>query len=395
MSRKVCVITGTRAEYGLLRPLMQGIRDEAALELQIIATGMHLSPTFGSTYREIEEDGFTIDEKAQMPLSDNSAAGVAKSLGLGVIAITESLVRLRPDIVVLLGDRFETLAAASASLILGIPLAHIHGGEVTEGAFDDAIRHAVTKMASFHFVAAEDYRRRVLQLGERPERVFMVGGLGIDAIQQTALLDRAGVELALDFPLKNKSLLITFHPATRDDTSPAEQMTELLAALDKLQDTQLIFTLPNADTLSQSITTLIEDFVTTHSNARAYVSLGSRRYLSCMAQVDGVVGNSSSGLLEAPSLGVGTVNIGDRQQGRLVAQSVISCTPDRAAIGAALSELYSPTFRLKLARGIESPYGSGGATARILAGLRDLSLENVLKKSFYDLPLSAFNGMAG
>lgn len=395
MSRKVCVITGTRADYGLLRLLMQGIRDDAALKLQILATGMHLSLAFGLTYREIEEDGFTIDEKAQMPLSDNSAAGVAKSVGHGVVAITESLERLRPDIVVLLGDRFETLAAASAALILGIPVAHIHGGEVTEGAFDDAIRHAVTKMASFHFVAAGEYQRRVIQLGEHPERVFMVGGIGIDAIQQTPLLDRAGVEQALGFPLKDKSLLVTFHPATREGASPAAQMTELLAALEELKDTQLIFTLPNADTLAQSITALIEDFVARHANARAYVSLGSRRYLSCMAQVDGVVGNSSSGLLEAPSLGIGTVNIGDRQRGRLTAQSVINCPPERAAIEAALRELYSPPFRQRLAGGIESPYGNGGATARILARLRDLSLEKVLKKSFYDLPPGAFHGTTG
>jgi GDP/UDP-N,N'-diacetylbacillosamine 2-epimerase (hydrolysing) len=395
MNRKVCVITGTRADYGLLRLLMQGIRDDAAVELQILATGMHLSPAFGLTYREIEEDGFTIDEKAQMPLSDNSAAGVAKSVGHGVIAITESLERLRPDIVVLLGDRFETLAAASAALILGIPVAHIHGGEVTEGAFDDAIRHAVTKMASFHFVAANEYQRRVIQLGEQSERVFMVGGIGVDAIRQTPLLDRAGVEQALGFPLKDKSLLVTFHPATRDVASPAAQMTELLAALEELKDTQLVFTLPNADTQAQSITGLIEDFVARHANARAYVSLGSRRYLSCMAQVDGVIGNSSSGLLEAPSLGIGTVNIGDRQRGRLTAKSVINCPPERAAIGAALRELYSPSFRQRLASGIESPYGNGGATARILARLRDLPLENVLKKSFYDLPPSAFNGTTG
>jgi len=392
MSRKICVMTGTRAEYGLLRLLMQGVRDDAGLQLQIVATGMHLSPAFGSTYREIEQDGFTIDEKAAMPLDDNSAAGVAKSVGHGVIAITEALERLRPDILVLLGDRFETLAAASAALILGIPIAHIHGGEVTEGAFDESIRHAVTKMASFHFVAAEEYRHRVIQLGEQPDRVFLVGGLGIDAIQQTPLLDRAAVEQALDFPLKDKSLLITFHPATRDGTSAGAQMSELLSALNGMEDTQLVFTLPNADTKSQSIIDLIEGFVATHPNAKAYASLGSRRYLSCMAQVDGVIGNSSSGLLEAPSLGTGTVNIGDRQRGRLKAQSVIDCAPERAAIRAALNELYSPGFRHKLAQGIENPYGGGGATGRILAHLGDLPLENVLKKSFYDLPMSAFSG---
>lgn len=390
MNRKVCVITGTRADYGLLRLLMQGIRDEPALALQILATGMHLSPDYGLTYREIEQDGFRIDEKAQIPLGDNSAAGVARSVGHGVIAITDALERLRPDIAVVLGDRFEILAAASAALILGIPIAHIHGGEKTEGAFDESIRHAVTKMASFHFVAAEEYRRRVIQLGEQPGRVFLVGGLGIDAILQTPLLDRAGVEQALDFPLKDKNLLVTFHPATRDATSPSTQMAELLAALDEMNDTQLVFTLPNADTKGQEIAQQIATFVAAHPNARAYTSLGSRRYLSCMAQVDGVVGNSSSGLLEAPSFGIGTVNIGDRQAGRLKSESVIDCPPERAAIGAALRQLYAPQFRRKLARGIQNPYGSGGATGKILAGLRDLSLKNVLKKSFYDLPVSAF-----
>jgi GDP/UDP-N,N'-diacetylbacillosamine 2-epimerase (hydrolysing) len=390
MSRKVCVITGTRADYGLLRLLMQAIRDEPALALQILATGMHLSADYGLTYREIEQDGFHIDEKAPIPLDDNSAAGVARSVGHGVIAITDALERLRPDIAVVLGDRFEMLAAASAALILGIPVAHLHGGEKTEGAFDDSIRHSITKMASFHFVAAEEYRRRVIQLGEQPGRVFLVGGLGIDAIQQTALLNRAGVEQALDFPLKEKSLLVTFHPATRDAASPATQMAELLAALDGMDDTQLVFTLPNADTQGQEIAAQIGAFVSAHPNARRFASLGSLHYLSCMAQVDGVVGNSSSGLLEAPSLGVGTVNIGDRQAGRLKAESVINCPPERAAIGAALRQLYAPDFRRKLASGIQNPYGSGGATGKILARLRDLSLENILKKSFYDFPVSAF-----
>lgn len=392
MSRKVCVITGTRAEYGLLRLLMQGIRGDDALQLQVLVTGAHLSPSLGLTYREIEQDGFAIDEKVEMQLNDNTAPGVAKSVGHGVIGITDALSRLRPDIVVLLGDRFEILAAASAALILGIPIAHIHGGEVTEGAFDDAIRHAVTKMATFHFVAAEEYRRRVIQLGEDPARVFLVGGMGIDAIRQTPLLDRAAIEQALDFPLGKKSLLIAFHPATRDNTGPAAQMQELLAALEEMADAQLVFTMPNADTGAREIAELIEGFVAGHSNARSYVSLGSRRYLSCMAQVDGVIGNSSSGIMEAPSMGIGTVNIGDRQRGRLRADSVIDCAPNRESIGAALRTLYSSPFRQKLARGIENPYGNGGAAVKIVARLRELSLENVLKKAFYDLPASAFNG---
>ena len=393
MSRKVCVVTGTRAEYGLLHLLMKGIRDDDALQLQVLVTGAHLSPAFGLTYREIEQDGFIIDEKVEMLFSDNTAPGVAKSVGHGVIGMTGALERLRPDILVLLGDRFEILAAASAALILGIPIAHIHGGEVTEGAFDDAIRHAVTKMASFHYVAAEAYRRRVVQMGEDPARIFLVGGLGVDAIKQTALLDRTAIEKALDFPLGQKSLLVTFHPATRDDTSPSLQMTEVLAALDEMNDVQLVFTLPNADTGSREITSMVEAFVATHANARVYASLGSLRYLSCMAQVNGVVGNSSSGLLEAPTLGIGTVNVGGRQSGRLKADSVIDCAADRGAIGAALRRLFSPAFRQQLAAGIKNPYGDDGATGKILHSLRDVSLENVLQKPFYDLPDSAFSGI--
>ncbi len=390
MTRKICVITGTRAEYGLLRLLMQAIQDDTTLQLQILVTGAHLSPQFGMTYREIEQDGFQIDRKVEIPLADNSAAGVARSVGHGMIGITGALEDLCPDIVVVLGDRFEILAAASAALILGIPIAHIHGGETTEGAFDEAIRHAVTKMSSLHFVAAEAYRRRVIQLGEHPDRTFLVGGLGVDLISQTPLLDRGAIEAELGFSLGRKSLLVTFHPATLDQGDPADQMKELLAALDELHDTQLVFTMPNADTGSQGIAWQIEDFVASHANARAYASLGAKRYLSCMAQVDGVVGNSSSGLMEAPSLRIATINIGDRQRGRLKAQSVLDCAPERGEIALALSRLYSPQFRQALAHGIENPYGKGGATARIISVLRTQPLENLLKKSFYDLPASIF-----
>lgn len=390
MTRKICVLTGSRAEYGLLRLLIQGIRDDAALQLQLLVTGSHLSPQFGMTYREIEQDGFKIDRKVEIPLGDNSAAGVAKSVGHGIIGLTDALESLCPDILVLLGDRFEILAAASAALILGIPIAHIHGGETTEGAFDEAIRHSVTKMASLHFVAAEEYRRRVIQLGENPRRTFLVGGLGVDLIQQTELMDRAAVETELGFSLGSKNLLVTFHPATLDKADPASQMKELLAALATLDDTQLIFTMPNADTGSQGIAAQVRDFVAAHPNARAYDSLGALRYLSCMAQLDGVVGNSSSGLLEAPSLGIPTINIGDRQRGRLKAQSVIDCAAERGEIASAVRRLYSPQFRQALARGIENPYGYGGATAKIIDVLRAQPLEDLLKKSFYDLPASIF-----
>jgi len=316
MTRKICVITGTRAEYGLLRWVMQGIKDDPELTLQVIATGMHLSPEFGLTYREIEKDGFQIDRKVEMLTSSDTPVGIAKSMGLGLIGFAEALNELNPDLIVVLGDRFEIFAAVAAALVARMPVAHLHGGEITEGAFDEALRHSITKMSHLHFVAAEEYRQRVIQLGEQPERVFLVGGLGIDNIKRLKLLDRAELEASIDFQLGAKNLLITFHPVTLETSTAEDQMAELLAALAELKDTQLIFTMPNADTDGRALIKMVQQFVAEHPNARAYTSLGQLRYLSCAAQVDGVVGNSSSGLAEVPSFKKGTINIGDRQRGR-------------------------------------------------------------------------------
>lgn len=383
MSRRICIVTGTRAEYGLLRGVMQEIQCDRTLELQLIATGMHLSPKFGNTDQDIERDGFEIARKVDMHLDDDSPVGIARSIGAGIAGFGEALKELQPDCVVVLGDRFEILAAVSAALVARFPVAHIHGGELTEGAFDDAIRHAVTKMSHLHFVAAEEYRRRVIQLGEDPERVFCVGGLGVDAIKRLDLLDRKALEASLDFKLGKRNLLVTFHPATLDGAAE-EQCAELLAALESLNDIQLIFTFPNADTGGRAIRTMIESFVEGRSNARAYASLGQKRYLSCMHEVDGVVGNSSSGILEAPAFKVGTVNIGNRQQGRLRAESVIDCAPERNAITAAIEKLYSAAFQDRLA-GVQSAYGDGGASTRIVQHLRKAPLDGILKKSFHDL----------
>jgi GDP/UDP-N,N'-diacetylbacillosamine 2-epimerase (hydrolysing) len=385
MKRKVCIVTGTRAEYGLLRGVMAGIRDSADATLQLLVTGAHLSPEFGLTYREIEADGFAIDAKVEMLLSADTASAVSKAMGLGMIGFADALDRLRPDIVVVLGDRYEIFAAAAAAMVAAVPIAHLHGGETTEGAIDEAIRHSVTKMAHLHFVAAEPYRRRVVQLGEQPDRVFLVGGLGVDAIARTAWLDRSALEADLDFSFGPRSLLITHHPVTLDPADSARQMSELLAALDELDETNLLFTMPNADAGSRELTRMIEDFVRTHGNARAFASLGQRRYLSCMRLVDGVVGNSSSGLIEAPSLGVGTVNVGDRQKGRLRAASVIDCRTDRADIAAAIRRLFEPAFRASLAS-VENPYGDGGAGARIVEVLREHPLDGLIHKSFNTLP---------
>lgn len=389
MTRKICVITGTRAEYGLLRWLMQMIADDQDLTLQIIATGMHLAPEFGLTYKEIEGDGFAIDRKVEMLMSSDTPVGIAKSIGMGVIGFADALEALAPNLVVVLGDRFEILAAAEAALVARIPIAHLHGGETTEGAFDEAIRHSITKMAHLHFVAAEEYRRRVIQLGEHPERVFLVGGLGVDNIRRQALLDRSELEAALDFKLAAKNLLVTFHPVTLEHASARDQMTELLAALAALpSDTNLIFTMPNADTDGRLLIGMIDDFVAARPNAKAYRSLGLQRYLSCIAQVDGVVGNSSSGLTEVPSFRKGTVNIGDRQRGRLQANSVINCKPIRAEISAAIGMLYGEDFRKRLPH-TANPYGDGGAAERILGVIRQASLDDLIKKKFFDLPVSA------
>lgn len=384
MSRKICVVTGTRAEYGLLRWLMQGIKDDPSLTLQVIATGMHLSPEFGLTYRDIESDGFRINRKVEMLTSSDTPVGIAKSMGLGLIGFADALSELCPDLIVLLGDRFEIFAATAASLVARIPVAHLHGGEATEGAFDEALRHSITKMSHLHFVAAEEYRRRVIQLGEQPEHVFLVGGLGVDNIQRLRLLTRSELEASLDFKLGAKNLLITFHPVTLETASAAMQMQELLAALADLDDTQLIFTLPNADTDGRELINMVGQFVAQHANARAYASLGQLRYLSCISHVDGVVGNSSSGLLEVPTFKKGTINIGDRQKGRLQAASVLNCDPTRAGIAAALAKLYSPTFQSSLNQ-VTNPYGTGGATAKVLEVIKNFPLDHMIKKAFHDL----------
>lgn len=384
MTRKVCVITGTRAEYGLMRWVMQGIKDDTGLALQVIATGMHLSPEFGLTYREIEKDGFQIDRKVEMLTSSDTSVGIAKSMGLGLIGFADALNELNPDLIVVLGDRFEIFAAVSAALVARIPVAHLHGGETTEGAFDEAIRHSITKMAHLHFVAAQEYRQRVIQLGEQPERVFLVGGLGIDNIKRLKLLNRAELEASIDFKFGHKNLLITFHPVTLENSTATEQMAELLEVLAVLTDTQLIFTMPNADNDGRALIKMVQQFVAQHTNARAFLSLGQLRYLSCIAQVDGVVGNSSSGLAEVPSFKKGTINIGDRQRGRLQAASVINCEPVHQSIDSALKKLYTAAFQASLSQA-QNPYGEGGASEKVVETIKHCAIDGLVKKSFYNL----------
>jgi GDP/UDP-N,N'-diacetylbacillosamine 2-epimerase (hydrolysing) len=383
MNRKICIVTGTRAEYGLLRWVMEGVRATSGLELQVIATGMHLSPEFGLTYREIEKDGFSISYKVEMLLSSDTPVGVAKSMGLGLIGFGDTLQKLQPDLVLVLGDRFEIFSAVAAAMVARIPVAHLHGGESTEGAFDEAIRHSITKMSHLHFVAAEEYRKRVIQLGENPDRVFLVEGLGVDSIKKLPLLSRSALETALKFELGPKNLLVTFHPVTLEKATSTQQMDELFAALKMLEDTHLIFTMPNADTDGRVLMDMVKQFVLDHPNSKVFTSLGQLNYLSAIRCVDGVVGNSSSGLLEAPSFAKGTINIGDRQKGRLKADSVIDCSPDRKSILSAIQRLYSSNFQSML-KSVRNPYGEGGASEKIVQVLKDYKPESILKKSFYD-----------
>jgi GDP/UDP-N,N'-diacetylbacillosamine 2-epimerase (hydrolysing) len=383
MNRKICIITGSRAEYGLLSFLMKEINGSHKLTLQIIATGSHLSSEFGLTYKNIEEDGFVINEKIEMLVSSDTSIGVSKSVGLGIIGFADVFEKLKPDIVVILGDRFEIFAAAQAALIARIPLAHLHGGETTEGAIDEAFRHSITKMSHIHFTSTEIYRQRVIQLGEDPSSVFNFGAIAIDGIRKLKLWNREELEKNLGFCFKKKNLLVTFHPVTLEDRTAGSQFQELLKVLSKLSDTFIIFTMPNADTGGRIIREMIKDYLRTHSaNSIAFESLGQLRYFSIMSQVDAVIGNSSSGLIEAPSFKIGTINIGDRQKGRIKALSVIDCEPVQISIEIALQHLYSNNFQ-ELLRTVINPYNGDRVAKKIMHVLEEYPLENILKKHFF------------
>ncbi len=382
--RKICVVTGTRADYGLLYWLMKEIQADEELELQIIATGAHLSPEFGLTYKVIEEDGFTINEKVEMLLSSDTAVGISKSLGLATIGLADAFDQLKPDMAVLLGDRYEILAAAQVALITRIPISHLIGGDTTEGAFDEAIRHSISKMAQLHFVSNELSARRVQQLGENPVHIYNVGSPGIDYIKRVQLLSRNELEQDIAFQFREKNLLVTFHPVTLDNVSSVEQLAELLKALDSLgNNIGIIFTKSNADTEGRIINRMIDDYVEIHPAAKAYTSLGQVRYLSTISQVDVVVGNSSSGLYEVPSFNKPTVNIGDRQKGRLQALSVVNCKPQALAIKEAINDAFNRDCST-----VQNPYGDGDSSIRILSILKSIPDYSVLlKKQFFMMEL--------
>lgn len=382
--KKICVVTGTRAEYGLLFPVIKGISDDNELVLQLIVTGMHLSEEFGNTYKQIEEDGFKIDKKIKLPLSSDSSIGISESIGLGHISFAETFQELKPDILLILGDRTEIFAAASAALIANIPIAHLHGGETTEGAYDEAIRHSITKMSHLHFVAAEVYKNRVIQLGENPKMVFNFGAIGIENIKNLELLSKKELEASLGITFKKNIFLITFHPVTLEKQTSENQINELFSALDKYRDTSFIITKPNSDKNSRIIIKLIDEYVKKTANAHSFRSLNQLRYLSAIKYADLVIGNSSSGIIEAPSFNIPTINIGDRQKGRLMSKSIINCSPEKNDLVNAINIGLSASFNDSI-KNLQSPFGTGNVSKQIIEVLRKTDLTNILKKSFFDL----------
>lgn len=385
MKRKICVITGSRAEYGLLKPLITELKKDKRAKLQVIVTGMHLSPEFGLTYKEIEKDGIKIDEKIEILLSSDTSIGISKAMGLGMISFSESFNRLKPDLIIGLGDRFELFSAVSVAVIFGIPIAHIHGGEITEAAFDDCLRHAITKMSNLHFTSTEVYRKRVIQMGENPKRVFNVGALGVDNIKKMKLLSKKKLENELNFKIDKPTFLVTYHPVTLERNSSEKQFKELLLALDHLKDYKVIFTKPNADTDGRIIIKMIDDYVEKNrERCLVFTSLGQLKYLSTLKYINAMIGNSSSGIIEMPFFKKPTVNIGDRQKGRMLANSVILCEPNKQSIIDAVEKGLDLKFKRSM-RDINNIYGDGNSAVKIKKHLLNTDLRKLIKKEFFDI----------
>lgn len=387
--KTICVVTGTRAEYGLLLPLLRALEEDRDFCLQLIVTGAHLSPEFGLTYQQIEADGFSISAKVDMLLSSGSAVGMAKSLGVAVLGLAEELNRLQPELVLVLGDRYEMLAVAQTALLLGIPLGHIHGGERTEGAVDEGIRHAITKMAHLHFTAAEEYRCRVIQMGEQPEQVYTVGALGLDAIKNIPLLAKAEIAKSLSFTFRSFNFLVTYHPETLLTEKENQIAVEaMLAALDEFPEAGVLFTGANADAGGAKVNARLQQYAQAHASRAIFcMSLGQQRYFSALQQVDVVLGNSSSGIMEVPFFGKPTVNIGNRQKGRLRVQSILDCQASKEKIIETIKKALEPAFQERLAmEKNKCIYGDGTATQQIVAVLKKpFPQRELLQKSFYDV----------
>ncbi|MCX5828122.1 MAG: UDP-N-acetylglucosamine 2-epimerase [Deltaproteobacteria bacterium] len=387
--KNICIVTGSRAEYGLLRWVMQGIQDTPELTLQVVATGMHLSPEFGMTIQEIRADGFEPDETIEILLSGDTPTAICKSMGLAMIGYGEALQRLKPDMVLLLGDRFETFCMAAAAQVCRVPLAHIHGGETTEGAIDEAFRHSITKMSHLHFASCEEYRQRIIQLGEDPDRVFNVGALGVENIRRTSIMERNKLAESIGFTLERPYFLVTFHPVTLEKDTSEGQFQGLLDALDAFPEYNVIFTKANADTDGRIINRLIDDYAEKRpERCFATTSLGVHRYLSAMKYATAVIGNSSSGIIEAPSFKIPTVNIGDRQKGRVRAESVVDCEPVALSIASSIRKATSAEFRDVL-KVVKNPYEKTGTAARIVEKITLFCPAELMKKSFYNMGVLA------
>lgn len=385
--RKICVVTGSRAEYGILRNLMAAIKADPELQLQVIATNQHLSKLQGETYKEIERDGFAIDYKVYMADDEapDNANSTAKSISRGVSGFVDAFDALHPDLLLILGDRYEMLAVASTALIYKIPIAHLHGGEITEGAFDDAIRHAISKMSHLHFTSTEAYRNRVIQLGEQPERVFNVGALGVENVVKSDFMSMEDIESSLNFKLTDKCFLCTYHPVTLSNMSSEVQVLNLLEALDGYKDYHIIFTYSNSDTNSLIIIKRIQEYVDKNADRCLFIpSLGQRRYFSALKHMTAVLGNSSSGIIEVPSFGIPTLDIGDRQKGRIAAESVIHCGYSVEEIMEGLDKVVNLSNSSNLSN-LSNPYYKEGTCAAILQTIKTYPLENLVQKSFYDL----------
>ena len=379
---KVAVFTGTRADYGLLFWLLRDIQSDPELKLQLVVSGMHLSSEFGETYREIEHDGFEIDEKIEIILSSNTAVGTAKAMGLGLLGFADAFSRLNPDMLVILGDRFEAFAAAQTAMILRIPIIHLHGGEITEGAYDDSIRHAITKLSQLHGTSAEEYRQRVIQLGESPDKVKNVGALGLDHLKRGSFFSRTELSELLGLCLDKPYFLVTYHPVTLGDENPEKSFQELLLALDEFRGCQVILTYPNADDGGRRLIPMIQDYVKSNvGRVIGVASLGQKKYLSAIKHACAVVGNSSSGIIEVPSFNVPTVNVGVRQRGRLCADSIFHCDAEKLAIKKALSKAMTKDFKAK-GGGVLNPYGQGDASAEIISMIKSAKID--LCKKFVD-----------
>ena len=384
--RKIAVVTGTRAEYGLLYWIIKGIHEDPELELQLIVTGMHLSPEFGLTVKEIEKDGFPIVERVEMLLSSDTETAIATSMGLGMIGFAKAYERLKPDILVVLGDRFEILSAVAAATPFRLPVAHIHGGEVTEGVMDDLFRHAITKMSHIHFTATDEYKKKVIQMGELPENVFCLGAPGLDNIYKLDLIDKEELYQELGLPFETKVGVVTYHPVTLEKGTAELQISELLQALRSFPDIYWVFTLPNADTGGRIIAKLINDFAGNNPDkGKVFASLGCVRYLSLLKHASVMVGNSSSGIIEAPSFELPVVNVGDRQRGRVRGQNVIDVHCKRADIIEAIKKVISLEFKTAL-KGMKNPYGEGRGSEKILEKLKTIPLsDRLIKKRFHEV----------